>query len=287
MNIAGRARISALTVAAIALGGLAAWGFLARVRSPHLTPEQRGYALAEQLGCQGCHGPGGTGGVPNPGSSEGEIPAWVGGTAMMYIQKESEIREWIMDGKPWRLVLQDSLAARHRAADEEKHLRDSFPKPGEVRLRPRPLEGPKPPLHMPAFRNVINEAQLADLIAYYKAVAAFDPMPADVHEGYRAARSLGCFGCHGPGGLIGANNPRSFKGYIPPWRGPDFKDLVHNDKELHGWILDGGIPRLDQNRAARFFTSRQVIHMPAFRGVVADSTLTSIVTYIHWLSDPK
>jgi hypothetical protein len=32
---------------------------------------------------------------PNPGSEEGTVPAWAGGTAMMYLQNEGEIREWI------------------------------------------------------------------------------------------------------------------------------------------------------------------------------------------------
>jgi mono/diheme cytochrome c family protein len=284
VNISGRARLSAISIAAVALGGIAAWGFFNHMRAPRLTPELRGYALAEQLGCHACHGPRGTGGVPNPGSPDGEVPSWDGGTSMMYVKDESEIREWIMDGKPWRLVLQDSLAARRRAEEDAKRLRDAFPQPGEIRLHPRPIPPAKLPLKMPAFRGAIDDAQLADLVAYYKAVAVYGDMPTDAHEGYVAARGLGCFGCHGPGGLISAGNARSFKGYIPPWRGSDFRDLVHNDDELHSWIQDGGIPRLDENRAARFFTARQVIRMPAYRGVVADSTLASIVTYIHWLS---
>ncbi len=283
MNISGRARLSVLTLAAIALGALAAWGFFNYMRTPDLTAEVRGYELAESLGCHGCHGPRGTGGVPNPGSREREVPAWDGGTAMMYVKNEDEIREWILDGKPWRLALKDSLDARRRQ-QEEQRARDSFPRPGEVSLRPRPPERTELPLRMPAYRGVIDTEQLADLVAYYKAVAVFEEMPEEAHNGYRAARDLGCFGCHGPGGRIGAHNPRSFKGYIPPWRGPDFRDLVRNDDELRSWILDGGIPRIEENRVARFFTTRQVIHMPAYRGVASDSTLSVIVDYIHWLS---
>ena len=45
------------------------------VRSPRRTPELRGYALARALGCFACHGPGATGGVPNPGSEEKQVPA--------------------------------------------------------------------------------------------------------------------------------------------------------------------------------------------------------------------
>ena len=283
MNISGRARLSALTLAALTLGSLAAWGFFNFVRKPELTAELRGHALAEELGCHGCHGPRGTGGIPNPGSRDGEIPAWDGGTAMMFVRNDDEIREWIMDGKPWRLVLRDSLDARRRA-DEAQRMRDSFPKPGDVSLRPKPDAPVALPLAMPAYRGIVDEAQLEDLVAYYKAVADFTEMPDDAREGFRAAKALGCFGCHGPGGLIGAENPRSFKGYIPPWRGPDYEELVKNGAELRSWILDGTIPRLTENRAARFFVRRQVIRMPAYRGVVADSTLADIERYIGWLA---
>lgn len=282
MKTAGRAHLSVVTLAALTLGGLAAWGFFNYARAPRLTPELRGYELAERLGCHGCHGPRGTGGVPNPGVTEGEIPAWDGGNAMMYIRNEKEIREWILDGRPWRLALRDSLEARHAGEDS------SFPKPGQPDLRPRPLAPVRLPLRMPAFRDVIDEQQLLDLIAYYKAVAVYGEMPDDVREGYRAARGLGCFGCHGPGGLVGTRNPRSFKGYIPSWRGDDFQELVHDDTELHTWILEGAIPRLTENRAARWFMSRQVVKMPAYSGVAADSTVADITRYIRWLSrDPE
>ncbi len=286
MNISGRARFSVLTLAALSLGGLAAWGFFNHVRTPDLTPELRGYALAENLGCHGCHGPRGTGGVPNPESREDYIPAWDGGTAMMYVRDDDEIREWIMDGKPWRLVLRDSLDARRRA-EEEARVRDSFPTPGDVALRPKPAPPASLPVQMPAFRGVVSENELEDLVAYYKVVADFTGMPDGARRGYDAARRLGCFGCHGPGGLIGARNPRSFKGYIPPWRGPDYRELVRNEAELRAWILDGSIPRLTQNRAARFFTTRQIIQMPAYRGVIADSTLADIERYIAWVSGPR
>jgi mono/diheme cytochrome c family protein len=280
VDISGRARLSAITLAALTLGGLATWGFFNYVRSPEFTPEIRGYHLAEDLGCHACHGPRGTGGVPNPRGRDRAVPSWDGGTAMMFVRHEDEIREWILNGKPWRLALRDSLDAR-RAEDA---MRKAFPGPGEGSLRPSPPDPATLPLKMPAYRDLIDDRQLEDLVAYFKAVADYTDMPAGARAGYRAARDLGCFGCHGPGGLIGADNPRSFKGYSPPWRGPDYRDLVRNDAERRAWILDGTIPRLTENRAARFFTTRQVIKMPAYRGVIADSTLTDIERYLDWLS---
>ncbi len=290
MRSPGRAHLSAITLAALLLGGFAAWGLLHHLRTPELTPELRGYALAEELGCHGCHGPRGTGGVRNPRAgvrqTTGEIPAWDGGTAMMSVKNEDEIREWILDGRPWRLVLRDSLEARAARADSD--TTSPFPEPGRVELRPRPPATVTPPVRMPAYRGVVDETQLEDLVAYYKAVAAFgddvDTMPADARRGYAIAREAGCFGCHGPGGLIGVQNPRSFKGYIPPWRGPDFHDLVRDDDELRAWILDGGIDRVAENRVGRWFTTRQVVKMPAYRGVLADSSVADLMSYIRWAS---
>jgi mono/diheme cytochrome c family protein len=141
---------------------------------------------------------------------------------------------------------------------------------------------------MPAYRGIVDEKQLEDLVAYYKAVASFEEeakrMPPNARRGSAVARDLGCFGCHGPGGLIGVANPRSFKGYSPPWRGADFHDLVRSDDELRGWILDGGIARVDENRVGRWYTTRQVIRMPAYRGVLADSSASDVMSYIQWVS---
>jgi len=287
----GRAHLSTITSVALLLGGIAAWGFLHSLRTPKLTPELRGYALAEELGCHGCHGPRGTGGVRNPragfGQSTGEIPAWDGGNAMMYVKNEDEIREWILDGRPWRLVLRDSLEARARHAVADSSVNQSpFPEPGRVGSRPARVERIAPPVRMPAYRSVIDDDQLEDLIAYYKAVAVFsddaDAMPARARMGYAVARDSGCFGCHGPGGLLGTRNPRSFKGYVPPWRGDDFRELVKNDEELRAWILDGVIPRIETNRVGRWFLSRQVVRMPAYRGVLPDSSVEDVMSYIRW-----
>ena len=224
-------------------------------RAPRLTPELRGHDLAARLGCFACHGAGGTGGVPNPGSDEKEVPSWDGGTAMMYVQSEGEIREWILDGRPSRLAgTADTTRTRHTL-----------------------------PVAMPAYRGIIDERGLEDLVAYYKAVARFYDMPRSAREGYDVAVRLGCFGCHGPGGLVGAKNPRSFKGYIPPWRGRDFRELVQSDDEMRAWILDGTIERFSGNRVARWFLRRQVVSMPAYRSTIGDDELDALTTYIAWL----
>jgi mono/diheme cytochrome c family protein len=264
-------RIRAAVVAGgIVLIGVGAVAVLGAARKPRLTPAMRGARAAGDLGCFACHGPRGTGGVPNPGSDGREVPAWDGGTAMMYVKGEEEIREWILDGRPKRLAHESNRAALPAPGSDST--------PGLARDRARTL-----PLRMPAFAGIVSNGELDDLIAFYKAVAAFEAPPQDAAEGYRVASRMGCFGCHGPGGRIGSSNPRSFKGYIPPWQGADFAELARNDSELRKWILRGGIDRLDSNPLARFFTRRQVIHMPAYRSVLDDAETDALIAYIHWL----
>ena len=268
-------RIKAVVAAGVILliGG-SALAILAYVREPRRTSALRGARVAEKLGCFACHGPRGTGGVPNPGSEEQEVPAWDGGTAMMYVKSEQEIREWILNGRPKRL--------EHDRRDTASDNPDARTTRDEQRDGPETL-----PLRMPAFKGILPGNQLNDLVAFYKAVAVFDTIPPDAHEGYRVASRLGCFGCHGPSGRIGSSNPRSFKGYIPPWQGADFSDLVKKDDELRQWILKGKIDRFDSNRLACFFTRRQLIRMPSYRNALSDEELEALITYVRWLQNQE
>src|SRR5207245_9725743 len=78
-----------------------AWLLYPRARSVVLsleeTPAVRGYRLAAGVGCFSCHGPGGHGGTQNPGSEEGEVPAFGEQTQMMYVKDEQDLREYVLD----------------------------------------------------------------------------------------------------------------------------------------------------------------------------------------------
>jgi len=66
---------------------------------PELSPEAReGRKTADRRGCFSCHGPGGMGGFPNPGSFKGIIPPWNGKDYSHLVENEGELREWILDG---------------------------------------------------------------------------------------------------------------------------------------------------------------------------------------------
>src|SRR5262249_42007355 len=103
------------------------------------TPVVRGAAIAERSGCFGCHGPGGTRPIPNPGAKGGEGPGWPGGTWMMWNRSESDVRAWIVDGH----------SPGHEDHDE-----------GAL-------------LHMPAYGKWLSDGEVDDLVAYVLAVSQF------------------------------------------------------------------------------------------------------------------
>jgi len=262
----------AVALGLLALGAMA----VARFKRPTLTPAMRGREAALKYGCFACHGPGGTGGIPNPGSKEKEVPSWDGGTAMMYVKSESEISEWILHGHPER------LEGESHDREEEESGRAEEAEGTHGRVSPK-----GPPLHMPAFEGIIPQDELSDIVAYFKAVSGFGGIPDEPRRGLRVASRLGCFGCHGPGGRVGQPNPGSFKGYVPPWEGEDFRELVRNEEELKEWILRGVSKRMESNPLARFFMKRQVIKMPAYEGRITESQLQELIAYIEWLQESR
>lgn len=235
-------------LAAAALGGAAYWF----VATPRPGAAWRGAQLARAKGCVACHGEGGVGGIANPNSLEKEVPAFTGGTAMMYVESEAEIREWILDGRPKRL--------------------DKSP------------AGDKATVAMPAYRGHLSDSEVDDLVAWYRAAGWYDPDITDAAaDGRRIASRKGCFGCHGAAGRTGAGNPGSFKGYIPGWGSEDFKELVTNEAELREWITDGVSARFKDNSLAEYFRGRQMVKMPAYAKVLKPKELDAIVAYINWL----
>ena len=222
------------------------------------TPAERGYRVATRAGCFNCHGPDGTGGVKNPGSEDGEVPGFSGGTPMMWVKSEDEMREYILDGAP----------ARKRK--DPRHQQQM-----EAQL-----------LAMPAYRGYLGAGEVDDLIVFVRAVSGL-VVPTDelAAQGQDLAFRLGCYHCHGPMAAGGSKNPGSLKGYIPGWWGADFRDLVRNDDELRGWILNGQIPRLRDHPVAKHLINSQRVSMPAFKDFITDQQLQALMRYVRWVND--
>ena len=230
-----------LGVVALAMGASIA------IRRPAPTPFLRGKSVAEKQGCFACHGTGGLSGIPNPGD-EDDIPSWDGGTAMMFLEKDEHIREFIEDG--------------HRKGEDG----------GEGLIK------------MPAYGKSLSQKEIQDLIAYVKGVSVFYPeMPESIRSGMETAQKTGCFGCHGPSGRGGVRNPGSFKGIIPGWDSPELSDLAKDSSEIAEWIRTGTLRRLEKNFVARFFLKRQTVKMPAYDTVLTAGQFPGIGAYISWL----
>jgi len=220
------------------------------IREPHQTSYLKGKKLAGEMGCFACHGPGGNGTVPNPEGDGGDVPPWSGGMAMMYLEKDEHIKEYILYGKR-----------------KDKEMSKGL-------------------LQMPAYEGQLSEDELNDLTHYVKVVSNFFPkMPDDAIEGYDLSAKMGCFGCHGPGGYGGTKNPGSFKGVIPGWDGDDYEESVSNKEELREWILKGTIERFVSNPLAIYFLKKQILQMPAYMNSLKEEDIQKIETYINWMRE--
>lgn len=187
------------TVAAVLL--LAAQSALAAQPGSDPAAIARGRAAYQRNGCRVCHGVGGSGGVRNRNAMTDEHVAAM--TSLVEGYSAEEVREGILEGV---------------SSVQKKNP-----------------EGPTPPLVMPAFSGILSEEEVGDLAAYLMSLAsappeaveeAVYPVPswaqgegncqvchkalvekfaANIHakafpeERGRAAASLTCTSCHGPG----------------------------------------------------------------------------------------
>src|SRR5436309_10750555 len=58
----------------------------------------RGRDLVRQHRCESCHGTGGSGGVPNPGSLKGYVPGWLGEDYTELVRDDAELHQWVLEG---------------------------------------------------------------------------------------------------------------------------------------------------------------------------------------------
>ena len=256
----GRTRVFLGAVAGVLLGVGASGGIFWFLQPPPSVTGsrfERGRREAERLGCFLCHGPDGRAGTTNFIPELDEVPSWSQGNFAAYVKAPEEVREWILDGSPARML-----------AD-----------PAEVKR----IEGLL--IKMPAYRGFVSYETLSDLEFYVTASGLLLPQAEDSPEGRGRAVMvrLGCFGCHGAEGRGRAHNEGSLKGYIPAWDSADYLELVESPQELREWVLDGVPKRLSSNPAASYFLTRQVVKMPAYRGQISAEELEDLVTYLGFL----
>lgn len=219
-------------------------------------PIIRGRDVAARMGCFACHGPEGKDGAMNLKTGKKNLPAWDGGTHMMYVKNKKEIREYILDGFPARKKNIPAQWEKYQAAG----------------------------IRMPSYQDSLFGKDLENLLIYVEAVSDMEETgDPSVERGRVLALKWDCFHCHGVAGSGGPSNPGSFSGFIPGWLGPAYNDLVQSDEELMEWIKKGKIPRLEQHPIAGTLLSRQKIKMPAYESEFNDEEIRGLMDYIKWL----
>jgi mono/diheme cytochrome c family protein len=101
-------------------------------------PVYEGRKLAVNLGCFGCHGPSGIGGVANPGSRTGFVAPWDGNQFAELSANDEEMRDWILMGQ---------MPARLQGTPLEAQLA------GQI-------------LQMPAYASQLSEDETDKLVFY-------------------------------------------------------------------------------------------------------------------------
>jgi len=175
---------------------------------------------------------------------------------MMYVEDDEDIREFILDG-----ITRERAASRAAQAE---------------------LDGMA--IRMPAYRGVIDDRELADLVAAFRVLSGMSaPTPGTLEsEGRDLAHGFECFACHGPGGSGGLPNPGSLTGFVPGWYGAEFEDLVRDRAEFDAWVREGSVARLREHPVASRFLARQRLRMPAY-AALTDADLDALWAYAGWL----
>ena len=141
-----------------------------RAVSGMLKPEdpmvERGAALARKNGCFACHGEMGNGGIANPGSFKGYIPAFTGTDFKELVRSDDELLSWLRDGSIAR-IREHPIGSRFLARQR---------------------------IQMPAYRKFLSDDDVAAIATYVRWLAQGEwrrqPLSAD-SPGPQTARREG------------------------------------------------------------------------------------------------
>src|SRR2546425_6345607 len=117
------------------------------------------------------------------------------------------------------------------------------------------------------------------LIGGVAAALAFRPRVPPAERGRRLAEGMGCFSCHGPGGIRGAANPGRTDKTVPAFEG-DVMMYAKTPDEIHEWIHNGVTSKKAASRTWRAERDSGVLRMPAFKGRLNERQMNDLVAYV-------
>jgi mono/diheme cytochrome c family protein len=115
------------------------------------------------------------------------------------------------------------------------------------------------------------------------ATAWFRPHLTPAERGRRLAERMGCFACHGPGGIRGAANPGREDRTVPTFEG-DVMMFAKTPEQIHEWIHNGVTSKRAASRTWRADRDRGTLRMPAFKGRMGERDMDDLVAYVMAMS---
>jgi len=129
------------------------------------------------------------------------------------------------------------------------------------------------------MRVVALVVTTAILLGGVAAAVTLRPRLPQAERGRRLAERTGCFGCHGPGGTQGANNPGRTEETVPNYR-DDVMMYAKTPGEIHEWIHNGVSARRARSATWRADRDRGALRMPAFKRRMSEQQMSDLVAYV-------
>jgi len=129
------------------------------------------------------------------------------------------------------------------------------------------------------MRRIAMAVVFLTFVAVLAAAYARRPSLPPAERGRRLAERTGCFGCHGPGGMRGANNPGRLDKTVPNFE-DDVMMYAKTPDEIHEWIHNGVTRKKAASTTWRADRERGTLRMPAFRGRMSERGMDDLVAYV-------
>jgi mono/diheme cytochrome c family protein len=108
---------------------------------------------------------------------------------------------------------------------------------------------------------------------------AMRPRIPAAERGRRLAERAGCFACHGPEGIRGAQNPGRREGTVPTWEG-DVMMFAKSEQQVREWITDGATAERSRSESWRAKRAAGALKMPAFGRRLSKGQIDDLVAFV-------